>query len=190
VSTYSEKLEELQRLRNEVRALEKAAERQAVANQPIGEDQERRMYADQAVYDPAYVACGRKAPPPLAHERPPAYERRLAAGLQPLSRWAKSDMSTLPDDVFKIASAEIRREAIAAGPTAGIPAGTMRERVEGSSAGHKVITFHGNDVHFTQQFSRAPRCAIWINESDRAAVRPPIETRAYPQMVQVPRASF
>jgi hypothetical protein len=189
--SYADKLARLQEMRRELRALEQSAETEAKRMQPLTEHDERQMYADQATFDQAYMGANRKAPPPLAYERPDSYKRRLAAGLQSLSpRWAKVDLASQADSVFAIASEQIRSDAIAAGPSAGIPAGTMRERVEGSSAGHKVITFHGNDVHFTEQFRRPPRVAVWINESDRAAVRPPIETRAYPQMVQVPRASF
>jgi len=191
VSTYSEKLEQLQRLRNEVRRLEAATETQAKSMSPLTESDEARMRNDQALYDLAYIAANRKAPPPLGHERPGPYVRRLAAGLQAMSPdWSKVDVATLPDGVFAHASAQIRSDAVKNGRTYGLRPGEIRQRTSTSGGGHTVIEFDGIDAHFTEQFRRPPRAAVWINESDRAAVRPPIETRAYPQMVQVPRASF
>jgi hypothetical protein len=192
MSSYAEKLEELQRLRTEVRRLEAAAETQAKSMSPLTESDERKMSADQASYDPAYTAVGRRAPPPLGHERPREYVRRLAGGLQPLSaRWKPVDIASLADGTFEIASAQIRSDALAAGPTAGLAPGQMKA-IDKSDGLHRVIEFVGNDCHFTEQFRRAPRQAIWINEgrSDRGAPRPEQVVHAYPTMVQAPRASF
>ena len=90
--SYADKLEELQRLRAEVRRLERQAETEARRMQPLTEQDERQMYADQATFDSAYVGAGRKAPPPLPYERPDQYKRRLADGLKGYSsRWSKAD---------------------------------------------------------------------------------------------------
>jgi hypothetical protein len=61
--SYADKLEELQRLRTEVRRLERLAEAEAKRMQPLTEHQERQMYADQSTFDQAYMVAGRKAPP-------------------------------------------------------------------------------------------------------------------------------
>jgi len=190
--TYAEKLEELQRLRSEVRRLERQAETEAKRMQPLTEHDERQMYADQATFDQAYMGANRKAPPPLPYERPDSYKRRLAAGLQSLSpRWAKVDLASQADGVFAIASEQIRSDAIAAGPSAGLASGQMKA-IDKSDGLHKIIEWVGNDCHFTEQFRRAPRTATWINEgrNDRGAPRPEQVVHAYPTIVQSPRASF
>ena len=111
--SYAEKVEELQKLRAEVRRLERLAEAEAKRMGPLTEADERRMIADQAEFDPSYGAAGRRAPPPMAHERPDEFRRRLASGLQSLSpRWARADIGTMGDAVFEVASAQIRADAI------------------------------------------------------------------------------
>ena len=62
--SYVEKLEELQRLRAEVRRLERQAEAEGKAMQPLTEQDERAMLGMQARADSAYVAANRRAPPP------------------------------------------------------------------------------------------------------------------------------
>jgi hypothetical protein len=54
--SYAEKLEELQRLRAEVRRLERQAEDEALRMRPLTEADERAMYADQATFESSYRA--------------------------------------------------------------------------------------------------------------------------------------
>src|ERR1700677_2178085 len=126
--SYSDKLEELHRLRAEVRRLERQAEAEAKAMSPLTEDDERRMYADQAVFDQAYVGAGRRASPPHPFERPDSYKRRLAAGLQSLSpRWARADFQKIPSDALEIAAEQVRADAIANGRTPGLRPKQLRQ---------------------------------------------------------------
>jgi hypothetical protein len=154
--SYAEQLERLQAMRAQTRALEKQLEREARSMQPITEQDERRMYADQVEFDPAYQAANRRAPPPLPYERPAQYSRRLAAGLQPLSsRWAKADLDGLPDGAFAVAADQIRADAIKAGPTAGLAPGEIRARVDESGAGHRVVRYDGGPgAHYIRKFAR------------------------------------
>ena len=70
MSTYAEKLEQLQRMRAEVRRLERVAEAEARAMRPLTEADERAMADQQVRADSAYMAAARRAPPPHAYERP------------------------------------------------------------------------------------------------------------------------
>jgi hypothetical protein len=162
MSTYADKLEELQRLKAEVRRLEHQAEIEAKRMQPLTEHDERVMYADQATFDEAYMGANRKAPPPLPYERPDQYKRRLASGLQSLSpRWAKADFDSMPNDAFAIAEAQVRADAIANGKTAGLQAREIRERVRTDHSGHRVVEFDGGlEAHFVRAFERPARRAI------------------------------
>ena len=198
MTTYEKKLEELQSLRAQVRQLERAAEAEARAMQPLSEKDERRMYADQAVFDSAYIAGGRKAPPPLAYERPHEYVRRLADGLKSLSpRWKDADIGRLPDDAFAIAARQIRADATENGRTHGLQAREIRERRGVTDAGHNTVEFVGGDqAHFTQYFARPARRAIFksqqeYNELSRADSLARISeiVRSRP-IVQAPRAAF
>jgi hypothetical protein len=159
MSTYAEKLEQLQHMRAELRNLERQAESEAKRMQPLTVDDERHMVEMQARADGAYMAANRKAPPPHAYERPDEYERRLAGGLAPLSsRWGKANVGDLPNGAFAIARDQIYADALANGRTHGLKPHEIRERVTQSSGGHKVIEFDGGaEVHFTQQFTRPPR---------------------------------
>ena len=90
--SYADKLEELQRLRAEVRRLERQAETEAKRMSPITEADERTMLSMQSRADEAYTAAGRRAPPPLGHERPDEYRRRLADGVKSYSdRWREAN---------------------------------------------------------------------------------------------------
>jgi hypothetical protein len=196
--SYQDKLEELQRLRAEVRRLEAAAEREAKSMSPVTIDDEHRMRADQATFDPAYQAANRRAPPPLGHERPREYARRLAEGLRPLSpRWASHGrLAEMPDDVFAIAADQIRSDAIAHGPTAGLAPGQIKERETRSSAGHVVKEFVGEDAHFTQQFARPARRAVFhapefYQDAARTAALSRLSERVWHRpMVSAPSARF
>jgi hypothetical protein len=166
--TYTERLEELQRMRSQTRALEKQLEREARSMQPITEQDERRMYADQVGFNPAYQAANRRAPPPLPYERPAQYSRRLAAGLQPLSsRWSKADLDALPDGAFAVAADQIRADAIKAGPTAGLAPGEIRARVDESGAGHRVVRYDGGPgAHYIRKFARAVHVGVLKSQEE------------------------
>src|ERR1700734_3260652 len=99
--SYAEKLEELQRLRSEVRRLERVAEAEAKNMRPITEADERAMTAMQSRADSAYQLAGRRAPPPHPYERPDEFRRRLVAGLQAYSpKWRSAKLEVIPDDAF------------------------------------------------------------------------------------------
>jgi hypothetical protein len=168
--SYQEQLERLQEMRAQTRALEKQVERQARDMQPLTEADERKMYADQVEFDPAYQAANRRAPPPLPYERPAQYSRRLAAGLQPLSsRWAKADLDALPDGAFAVAADQIRADAIKAGPTAGLAPGEIRARVDESGAGHRVVRYDGGPgAHYIRKFVREPKFGVFKSQDEYA----------------------
>jgi hypothetical protein len=141
--------------------------------QPLSEQDERRMYADQAAFDPAYTSAGRRAPPPLAHERPREYVRRLVGGLLPLSpRWARADVNTMSDDAFAVASSQIRADAIANGRTAGLRPGEIKQVETQSSGGHRIYEFVAvpDTAHFTQAFSRTARIGVFRERSQYEAM--------------------
>ena len=200
MSTYDEKLRELERLKAEYRKLSAQIERDARNAQPVLEDEERRMYADQARYDEGYIACGRKAPPPMANEHEGPYRRRLADGLKSVSpRWAKADVTAMPDEAFKIASEQIRADALEHGRFAGLRPGQIRERETRGHGGHKVIEFDGGaDAHFVDQFARPIYRGIFKSPAEYAAMSRDanaarIDTiiRGYQRpLVQAPRAAF
>jgi hypothetical protein len=197
--SYQDQMALLQEKRRELRALEAQAEGTARAMQPLTENDERQMYADQATFDQAYMGANRKAPPPLPYERPDSYKRRLAAGLQSLSpRWSKANFDSMPNDAFAIAEAQVRADAIANGRMAGLKPGEIRERPFTTSAGARVIEFDGVDAHFTQQFSRVPRRAMLKSQEEYAQMSRDAQLSRITEVVrygqrptvQAPRAGF
>ena len=159
MSTYAEKLEQLQRMRSELRAFERQAEAEAKRMQPLTEADERQMLGMQARADEAYVAAARRAPPPHAYERPDEYRRRLVDGVKGYSpKWRQVDIARMDDSVLPIAEKQIYADAVANGRTYELKPGEIRERLTESGGGHKVIEFDGGeDTHFTEQFRRPPR---------------------------------
>jgi hypothetical protein len=161
--SYSQKLEELQRLRAELRRLEQAAEREARAMQPLTEQDERQMAAVQARADSAYQAAGRRAPPPLPMERPDSYQRRLVAGVQSYSpNWRGADIEAISADALPIAEQQIYADAATHGRTAGLAARQIKEFVSRTPAGHTEVTFRGgSEAHFVRAFERPARRATF-----------------------------
>jgi hypothetical protein len=139
--SYSDKLEELQRLKAEVRRLERQAETEAKRMRPITELDERQMTSMQARADEAYQAAGRRAPAPLALESPDEFRRRLVIGLQGYSpRWQKADLGSLVDDALPIAESQVFADALQHGRTAGLQAREIRERVRTDHSGHGLLS--------------------------------------------------
>lgn len=166
--SYSDKLEELQRLKAEVRRLERQAETEAKRMRPITELDERQMTSMQARADEAYQAAGRRAPAPLALESPDEFRRRLVIGLQGYSpRWQKADLGSLVDDALPIAESQVFADALQHGRTAGLQAREIRERVRTDHSGHRVVEFDGGpEAHFghskglrVERFSRRRKSA-------------------------------
>jgi hypothetical protein len=170
--TYSENLAEIQRLRNELRSRERQAEAEAKRMQPLSEAQERQMYADQATFDQAYMAAGRKAQPPHAYERPDQYKRRLADGLKVYSdRWAKADFNKIPDDAFEIVAAQVHADAMQHGRNHGLAAREVRELPSTSASGHRTVDFVGGALGwFGRQFERPARRAVFQSPEHYAAM--------------------
>ena len=137
--TYAEKLEELQRLRSEVRRLERAAEAEAKRMQPLTEADERAMTAMQSRADSAYQSTGRRSPPPHAYERPDEYRRRLADGVKGYSpRWKSADLTALAGDALGVIETQIYADAATNGRTHGLKPQEIRERVTESGGGHSA----------------------------------------------------
>jgi hypothetical protein len=197
--SYADKLQELQRLKAEVRRLERQAETEAKRMQPLTEHDERQMYADQATFDEAYMGANRKAPPPLPYERPDQYKRRLTDGLKAYSnRWAKADFDSMPNDAFAIVEAQVRADAIANGRAHDLKGREIRERVRTDHCGHRVVAFDGGpEAHFVRAFGRPARrailptpeeCTKMMQTSQMARVTEVARTMRPP--MQAPRAAF
>jgi hypothetical protein len=170
--SYANKLEELQRLRAEVRRLEQLAEHEARAMQPLTEQDERQMAAVQARADSAYQAAGRRAPPPLPMERPDSYQRRLVAGVQSYSpRWAKADIDAISADALPIAESQIYADAASHGRTAGLRAREIKPIQNRTAAGHTTIEFvGGEEAHFVRAFERPARRAAFMKPEQYTAM--------------------
>jgi hypothetical protein len=153
--TYSEKLAEIQRRRQELFALEQSANREAKSMQPLTEDQAREMQVTQARFDEAYTKAGRRAEPPHAYERPDTYRQRMIAGLQKYS--PKYQGKNLTGITHEAALSGIEREicddAARFGPTYGLRPTEIKQVEKQSGGGHRIFEFVGGpDAHFTQQF--------------------------------------
>jgi hypothetical protein len=198
MSTYAEKLEELQRLRSEVRRLERLAETEAKRMQPLTEADERSMSSMQARADAAYQAAGRRAPPPLVHERPGEFRRRLADGLKVYSpRWSNADLNVVTDDTaLGVIEGQIYADAATHGRTQGLAARQIREHVSRTSAGHTQVEFVGGpEAHFVRAFERPARRAVFMKPEQYSAISNASQiaqvAHAYHRpVVQAPRASF
>jgi hypothetical protein len=161
--SYSDKLEELHRLRAEVRRLERHAEAEARAMAPLTIDDQYRMVAAQSRADALYRGAGRlPAPAPEPHERPAAYERRLADGLRIYSpRWSKANVERMPDDAFVIARDQIYADAAANARTHGLRANELKPIPTRTASGHESVEWVGGDgAWFWRQFERPARRAI------------------------------
>jgi hypothetical protein len=200
MSSYSEKLEELQRLREQVRILERQAEREARAMRPLTVADEQEMRGYQARADEAYSGANRRAPPPLPMERPDEYRRRLADGVKAYSpRWSKVDFATIEETALPIVESQVYQDAVANGRTHGLKPTEIRERVTVSGGGHRVIEFDGGpDAHFVQQFARAPRIGILKSQAEYAQMSRDAQMARITEIVrygqrptvQAPRAGF
>jgi hypothetical protein len=170
--SYSEKLEEIQRRRAELRTLERQAEAEAKAMRPLTEADEHQMRDMQSRADEAYRAANRRAPPPHAYERPDSYERRLIEGIASHSpTWARADFSKMPDNAFAVAASQVLAEAVKSGPTAGLKPGEIREMPSESHGGHKVIEFRGGEnSSFIKHFTRPARRAVFADHAAYAAM--------------------
>ena len=135
--SYADKLEELQRLRAEVRRLERQAETEAKRMSPITEADERTMLSMQSRADEAYTAAGRRAPPPLGHERPDEYRRRLADGVKSYSdRWREANLNVVADDTaLSVIEEQIYADAASHGRTAGLRAREIKPIQSRTAAG-------------------------------------------------------
>jgi hypothetical protein len=199
--SYQDQMALLQEKRRELRALEAQAERTARAMSPLTIEDEHRMVAMQARADSLYRGAGR-LPAPLAepHERPGQYERRLVDGLKIYSqRWAKANVSVMPDDAFAIARDQIYADAAQNAKTHGLKPGEIRELPTVSDGGHRVIEFVGADgTHFTEQFSRPPRRVMLKSQQEYSQMTRDAQLSRITEMVrygqrptvQAPRAAF
>jgi hypothetical protein len=198
--SYSEKLEELHRLRSEVRRLERQAEAEAKSMSPLTIDDEHRMVAAQSRADTLYRGAGRlPAPAAEPHERPAAYERRLAAGLAVYSpRWSKANVERMPDDAFAIARDQIYADAAANARTHGLRANELKPIPTRTASGHESVEYVGGpEAWFGKQFERPARRAVFQAPEAYAAMsrdgqlaRVAEVVRTVRPPLQAPRAGF
>jgi hypothetical protein len=143
--TYSEKLSQIQRMRQELFALEQSANREARSMQPISEDQLAEMRSTQARFDEAYTKAGRRAEPPHAYERPDTYRQRMIAGLQKYS--PKYQGKNLTGITHEPALSRIEREicddAARFGPAFGLKPTEIKQVEKQSGGGHRIFEFVG-----------------------------------------------
>src|ERR1700733_1150011 len=169
--SYSDKLAEIQSRRAELRALERLAEVEAKAMTPLSIEDEHRMVAAQSRADALYRGAGRlPAPAPEPHERPAAYERRLADGLRIYSqRWARANVSVMPDDAFAIARDQIYADAAANAKTHGLRARQLKPIPTRTASGHEAVEYVGGDgAWFGRAFERPARRAQFQAPEDYA----------------------
>jgi hypothetical protein len=196
--SYAEKLEELQRLRSEVRRLERLAETEAKNMRPLTESDERAMLAMQSRADEAYQAAGRRAPPPLAHERPDEFRRRLADGVKSYSdRWREANLNVVTDDTaLGVIEDQIYADAASHGRTAGLRAREIKPIQNRTAAGHTTIEFVGGpEAHFVRAFERVARRATFRKPEEYTAMARDSQmaaiTNAYHRpTVSAPRTAF
>jgi hypothetical protein len=196
--SYANKLEELQRLRAEVRRLEQLAEREAKSMRPLTLDDEKAMASMQARADEAYTAAGRRAPPPLTHERPHEYRLRIADDLKDYSpSWKGKDLSGVTDETaWSVIETQLRADAIQHGRTHGLAARQMRPIEGRTAAGHTQIEWVGGpESRFVNQFRREPRRASFMKPEayqamTQASMMQGIVNAGRRPTMQSPRASF
>jgi hypothetical protein len=153
--TYSEKLAEIQRRRQELFALEQSANREAKSIQPLTEDQAREMQVTQARFDEAYTKAGRQCEPPHAYERPDTYRQRLIAGLQKYSpKYQGKNLTGIThEEALSGIEREICDDAARFGPSYGLAPTQIKQITKSSSGGHVIHEFVGGpEAHFTRQF--------------------------------------
>jgi hypothetical protein len=163
--SYSDKLAELQQKRAELRRLERQAETEARRMSPLTEADERAMSSMQSRADEAYQVAGRRAPPPLGHERPDEYRRRLADGVKSYSdRWREADLNVVTDDTaLGVIEGQIYQDAATHGRTAGMKAREIKPIESRTAAGHTQVEFVGGpDAHFVRAFERPARRAMFM----------------------------
>jgi hypothetical protein len=198
--SYSDKLAEIQSRRAELRALERLAEVEAKAMTPLSIEDEHRMVAAQSRADALYRGAGRlPAPAPEPHERPAAYERRLADGLRIYSqRWARANVSVMPDDAFAIARDQIYADAAANAKTHGLQARQLKPIPTRTASGHESVEWVGGpEAWFGKQFERPARraqfqapeaYAAMSRDSQLSRIQEVVRTHRPP--LQAPRAGF
>jgi hypothetical protein len=130
---------------------------------PLTIEDEHHMVAAQSRADELYRGAGRlPAPAAEPHERPAAYERRLADGLRIYSeRWAKANVSVMPDDAFAVARDQIYADAAANAKTHGLQARQLKPIPTRTASGHESVEWVGGpNAWFGRQFERPARRAI------------------------------
>ena len=196
--SYADKLEELQRLRSEVRRLERHAEDEAKRMRPLTLDDEKAMASMQSRADDAFQAAGRRAPPPLGHERPSEYRLRLTDSLKEYSpSWKGKDLSGVTDETaWSVIETQIRADAIQHGRTAGLAARQMRPIEGRTAAGHTQIEWVGGpEASFVNQFRRPARRAVFHSpeayaDMSRTSTMQQIVNTGIRPVAHSPRAGF
>jgi hypothetical protein len=133
-------------------------------------DEEHAAFADaQAKADAVFEGFGKQAPRPLEGESLLNYRKRLATALRPHSQtWQKVPFSTLGEEAFAIAEAQVYADAARSASTASnLGEGEMREVTRTNPrTGLKTTVFYGADS-FVKEMGSQPRLARIITEQPR-----------------------
>lgn len=149
------------------------AELTDLVSKPLPDGLRKDLINAQSRADEVFTkfGAGMQAKPFMAGESVMDYRRRLAGELQKhSSKWAKLNLAKVDDEFFGTVETDIYADSIlAANSPQGMQPGRMTARTRDES-GHKITEYFGNDVHYIDAFSRAPRRVQKIYDG-RAAIR-------------------
>jgi hypothetical protein len=200
MESYSDKLAELSRLRNEVRRLEASADAEAKAMQPLTLDQENEMRNTQARMDEYYRAANRSAPPPLPYEKPQQFHKRLLDGLKVYhDEWRGKSFDRISEPAALAAiESQLADATRSNGLTFGMRDGEMKPIDKSGGGGHQVREWVGRNASFVKFFERpAPRAILKSQEEYNGITRNNILSRLTAivpgfarEQVRSPRSGF
>jgi hypothetical protein len=114
---------------------------------------ENACSAAQISADSVAHAHGMKSPPPMAGERPEAYQRRLVRQWQHFSKTFKAvDLASVSGEALNGISRSIFADAIAASHRPDVPEGQLYERTTRDASGREIRTFYGSPKTWMSDF--------------------------------------
>lgn len=119
-----------------------------VARQDRAAAEMSEMRQSQARADQVHMALGNRAPAPLSGERPLAYRRRLARGLQRYSsEFKRVNLEELPaGEAFDAIETRVYADALEAARRPEVIPGVLREIRKRDFTGREIIEFVGDDT--------------------------------------------
>jgi hypothetical protein len=136
------------------------AELTDLVSKPLPDGLRKDLITAQSRADEVFTkfGAGMQAKPFMAGESVMDYRRRLAGELQKHSKkWEKLNLAKVDDEFFGTVETDIYADSVlAANSPQGMQPGRMTARTR-DEGGHKITEYFGNDVHFTDAFTRAPR---------------------------------